>query len=104
MRYLVEWELAPVPPQMAKTALALLEATEAWAEKEKKAGTHIENWAKTEGHGGITIVEAASNDALFKKIYENPYWPFTRYCVTPLTDFKLAIEISKNQLKQMAKG
>ena len=37
MKYLVTWKLLPVPPEMAKTALALIEATEAWIEAEKKA-------------------------------------------------------------------
>ena len=102
MRYLVEWELRPVPPDMAKRVLALLEATEAWAETERQAERHVGNWAKTEGGDGIAIVEAESNDALFRKLQECPYIFFMTYCVTPLTDFKLAVETAKAQLKQMA--
>ncbi len=103
MRYLVKWDIRPIPPEWAKTALALLEATEAWVEGEMKAGRIVENWVETAGMGGITIIEAESNDALFKKLQEIPFVPFMTYCVTPLTDFKLAAEITKNQLRQMIK-
>jgi hypothetical protein len=103
MRYLIDVKFTPVHPAMAKEALALLEATEAWNEKEKKAGRHIETWAKSDGSGLIVIVEVESNDVVYKKLYENPYWPFCTYTVTPLTDIKLAIETGKNLCKQMAK-
>lgn len=67
MKYLVTWKFLPVPPEMSKTALALLEATELWVEKEKKAGGCIvEIWATTDGTGGVAIAENESNDALFK--------------------------------------
>ena len=36
MRYLVTWKFLQVPPQMAKTELALLEATETWIEEQKR--------------------------------------------------------------------
>lgn len=49
MRYLVTWNILPVPPEMAKIALALNEATEAWMEAEKKAGRIIEAWARARG-------------------------------------------------------
>ena len=104
MRYLIDVKFTRVPPTMAKAALALLEAAEAWNEKEKKAGRHIETWAKSDGSGLIVIVEAESNDVVYKKLYENPYYPFCMYCVTPLTDMKLAFETGKNLLKPMAKG
>jgi len=104
MRYLVEWNLKPVPPEMAKTALALVEATEAWVGEEKKAGRVIENWTNTGGMGGIAIWEVESNDALDRKLWECPMWPFVTYCVSPLTDFKLSAETFKNLMKQMIKG
>ena len=103
MRYLIELKFTPIPPSMAKTALSLLEASEAWMEKEKKAGRIIETWTKTDGSGTIAIVEAESNDMVYKKNYENPFWPFCTTTVTPLTDMKLAFETAKNMCKQMAK-
>jgi len=103
MRYLVEWKENPIPPEWAKTGLALVEATEAWVEAEMKAGRVIEVWEKTEGGGGIAIMEAESNDAVFKKLQEVPLQPFFSYCVTPLTDYKVACEVYKTQLKQMIK-
>lgn len=92
MRYLVTWKLLPVPPEMAKMALSLLKATETWIEKQKTAGFLIEAWQYTEGMGGVAIVEAKSNDALYLKLMSSPFSPFQQYCVTPLTDMKLAIE------------
>ena len=96
------WKLSPVPPQMAKTALALTEATETWIEKQKKAGSIIEICQYTEGTGGVAIVEEKSNDALYQKIWECPYSLFMQYCVTPLTDMKIALETNKTILKRLA--
>lgn len=104
MRYLVNWKMSSVPgrtPQeKAKTALALMEATERFNEEEKKAGRLVEIWTYTAGGEGITIMEVDSNDALFEKLMELPY-PVT-CTVTPLTDFKLSCELFKEQLKKMA--
>ena len=102
MRYLVSWDFRPVPPQMAEMALALNKATGPWLEAEKKAGGIIEVWSRTDTSGGIAIVEADSNDALYKKIAETPYYPFMIVTVTPLTDIKVALEVGRNFLKKMA--
>lgn len=102
MKYLVTWKLLPVPPEMAKTALALIEATEAWIEAEKKAGHITGIWAKADGTGGVAIDEMESNDALYKKLMESPYSPFLEYCVIPLTDMKLALKIGRDFLKKIA--
>jgi len=102
MRYLVTWKFLPVPPEMAKMALALLEATEAWIEEGKKAGFIIEVWATTDATGGVGIAEVDSNDALYEKLHESPYSLFMQYTVTPLTDIKLSIETGKKTLKKMA--
>jgi hypothetical protein len=101
MRYLVEWKLMSVPPEMAKTALALNQAADAWIDAEKKAGCIIEAWSKTEGSGGVAIVERESNDALYQKLMENPYMPFLQYTVTPLTDIKIAMVAGQAFLKKM---
>ena len=95
------WKMLPVPPQMAKSALALLEATEVWIEEQKKAGSIIELWAYTEGGGGAAICEVESNDALHRKLIEAPYSPFQQYCVTPLTDMKVAISEAKKLLRKI---
>jgi len=104
MRYLVKWKMSPVPgrtPQeKAKTALALVEATDAWVEEEKKAGRLVEIWTYTAGGEGIDIWEVDSNDALFEKLQECPY-PAT-WTVTPLTDFKLSMKVFKEELKKVA--
>ena len=92
----------PVPPEMAKTALALNEASEAWMDAEKKAGSIIEAWQKTEGSGGVAIVELESNDALYHKLMENPFMPFLEYTVTPLTDMKIAFAVGQAFYKKMA--
>jgi muconolactone delta-isomerase len=102
MRYLVTWKFGQVPPEMAETALALNIATEAWLEGEKKAGTILEIWATSDSNGGIALVEAESNDALHKKIYETPYYPFMQFEVTPLTDMNLSFKAGQKFLKQMA--
>lgn len=102
MRYLVTWKTLPVTPEMTKTALALLEATETWIEEEKQAGRIIEAWATSDGTGGVAICEYDSNDAVFGKLMESPYAPFLQYTVTPLTDLKLALGTFKKALKKMA--
>lgn len=100
MRHLVHWKASPMPREMAKTALALVEATGRWIEEEKKAGRLVEIWTYTAGGEGIALWEVDSNDALFKKLIECPYpCDFT---VTPLTDWKLSNETYKDFWKKMA--
>jgi len=101
MRYFVNWKVLPVPREMIRTALALLEETERWAEKEKKAGRLVELGTNTAGGGGIAVWEVDSNDTLFKKLMECPFSPFLDYTVTPLTDFKLSMRINKDAFKEM---
>ncbi len=102
MRYLVDSDVSPIPPEMAEAALAMADATEDWMKEEKKAGRIVEMWAKTDGSGGIILVEAESNDELFKKLTEMPFSPFLQFCVTPLTDMETAMEGWRQQLKRMA--
>jgi muconolactone delta-isomerase len=92
----------PVPPEMVKVAIALNEATEAWLESEKKAGTIIEICATVDTNGGVAIVEHESNDALYQKIMEVPYLPFMQITVTPLSDIKAAMEAGRAFLKKIA--
>ena len=87
---------------MAKTALTLVEATEAWIKAEKERGCLTEVWATTDTTGGVAIVEVESNDALYLKLEEVPFMPFMQFCVTPLTDMKLSIEAGKKSYKKMA--
>jgi len=95
--------MKPVPPEIAKTAVSLMEATKAWLEKEMQPGGCIVGaWSKTDGTGGIGIAENESNDALYKKLMENPSSILMEYTVTPLTDIKLAIETAINIYKKMA--
>ncbi|NIN51665.1 MAG: hypothetical protein GTN80_00635 [Nitrososphaeria archaeon] len=91
----------PIPPEMAEAALEMSEASRDWM-KEEKAGRIVEMWAKTDGTGGIILVEAESNDELFKKLVEMPFSPFLQFCVTPLTDMETAMEAWRQQLKRMA--
>ena len=102
MRYLVTFKVMAVLPELAKTAADLLEATEAWIERERKAGTLIEAWATTDTSGGVAIIEGDSNDAVYQKLMELPFVPFVQYTVTPLTDLKLALETSVAFFKKMA--
>ena len=95
------WKFLQVPPQMAKTELALLEATETWIEEQKKAGFCIEIWQYTDGGGGVAIVEAESNDVLHQKLLEAPYSILQQYCVTPLTDMKVAIGEAKKLFQKI---
>ena len=89
---------------MAKTALALAEATIPWIEQGKKEGGIIEAWGYTEGLGGVAIVESESNDALYAKLMENPFSPFMQYCVKPLTDLNLQLKTGIEFYKKMAKA
>jgi len=102
MRYLVTWKIRPIPPQMAKTALALLKASDAYTEELKKAGNIIEVWAKADGSGGGCIGEADSHEAGYKMMMGNPYTPFLEYTLTPLIAFKLASDTAKKFLKKLA--
>jgi muconolactone delta-isomerase len=101
MRYLLQWVLLPVPPEMAKTALSLLKASQAYTSGLAKKGVITEMWNLTDGTGGLAIIEADSNDALFKLLSEEPYGPFLQFSVTPLTDINLAYETAEQQFKQM---
>jgi len=101
MRYLMQWDLLPVPPEMAKTALTLLKASQAYTSGLLKKGIITEMWSRTDGTGGLAIIEADSNDALFKLLAEEPYGPFLKFSVTPLTDVNLAYEAAEKQFKQM---
>jgi muconolactone delta-isomerase len=104
MRYLVTWKFAPVPPEMAKAAIALNQATAVWIEAEKKAGTIIETYATVDTNGGVAIVEHESNDALYQKIMEVPYRPFMQITVTPLSDINVAMKAGRAFLKKMTGG
>ena len=66
-----------------------------------KKGIITEMWSRTDGTGGLAIIEADSNDALFKLLAEEPYGPFLKFSVTPLTDVNLAYEAAEKQFKQM---
>jgi len=101
MRYLVKWNLLPVPPDMAKIALTLLKGSQEYTGGLAKKGVITEMWNLTDGTGGIALIEADSNDALFKLLAEEPYGGFLQFSVTPLTDINIAYESAKKQLKQM---
>lgn len=101
MRYLVKWEILPVPPNMAKTALALLKASRAYTGGLMKQGTITELWNYTDGTGGIALIEADSNDALFKVLNNEPYGPFMRFSVVPLTDMNIAYDAGERLIEQM---
>jgi len=101
MRYLLKWNLLPVPHDMAKIALTLLKGSQAYTGGLAKKGVITEMWNRTDGTGGIALIEADSNDALFKLLAEEPYGPFLQFSVTPLSDINIAYESAKKQLEQM---
>jgi muconolactone delta-isomerase len=104
MKYLVTWEVPPAPPAMAKTAAALLEATKAWIENEKKAGGIIGIWGDTQGRGGLAIAEYDSNDALYAKLMDVPFSPFAQFSVTPLSDWDLVVGTTIQYYKKIAEA
>jgi muconolactone delta-isomerase len=101
MRYLVKWKQMPVPPDMAKIALTLLKASQASTGELTKKGVITEMWSRTDGTGGISLIEVDSNDALFKLLAEEPYGPFLQFSVTPLSDINIAYESAKKQFEKM---
>lgn len=101
MKYFVTWTHLPVPPEMMKTYLALLEATEAWMANEKKAGRILEVWEKADATGGIAIVEMDSIEDFYKLLLENPTYPFNQWTVTPLVDLNFAISEGKKLYQKM---
>lgn len=86
---------------MARTALTLMKASKSYTSGLKREGTITEIWAFTDGTGGVAIMEADSNDALFKLLSEEPYGPFIQFSVTPLTDLNMAYEYAEKILGQM---
>jgi muconolactone delta-isomerase len=101
MKYLVKWKLLPVPPEMAKTALTLLEASRKYTSNLIKQGKMSEMWNLADGSGGLALVEVESNDELFNMLQAEPYGPFLEYSVSPLSDIQLAYETAIKQFKQM---
>ena len=101
MRFLVTWKVLPVPPEMVKTALTLLKRSQAYINRLLKTGTITEAWNYTDNTGGIALIEAGSNDDLFKLLAEEPYGPFLQFSVTPLSDINMAYATAEKQFKQM---
>ncbi len=98
------WKVQRVPPEMAKTALALLKASDEYTKKLVKEGTIKEVWANADGSGGGCIGEADSHEAGYKFMMANPYAPFLEYSVTPIIDFMLASDTAKERLKKLSGG
>ncbi len=101
MRYLVTWKMMPVPPDMAKIALTLLKGSQAYTGGLAKKGVITEMWNRVDGTGGLALIEADSNDALFNLLAEEPYGPFLEFSVTPLSDINIAYESAIKQFEQM---
>jgi muconolactone delta-isomerase len=101
MRYLVTWKMSPIPPDMAGTAIALLKASKAQVDKDKKEGTIPEFWTYADGTGGMALVEVESNDALAQRLANEPYAPFLTFAVTPLCDYEMTINTAINNLQKM---
>ena len=101
MRYLLTWNLLPVPPEMAKTALMLLKASREYTGGLMKQGKITEMWNFTDGTGGLALIEADSNDELFGLLQAEPYSPFLEFGVTPLSDINLAYDSAEKMLEQM---
>jgi len=86
---------------MMKIALTLLKGSQAYTGGLAKKGVITEMWSRTDGTGGIALMEADSNDALFKILAEEPYGPFLQFSVTPLSDANIAYESAEKLFKQM---
>lgn len=101
MKYLVKWKLLPVPLEMAKTAITLLEASQKYTSELLKQGKMSEMWNLADGNGGLVLVEVESNDELFNIIQAEPYGSFLEFSVSPLSDIQLAYKTAIEQFKQM---
>ena len=104
MRYLITWKVLRVPPEMAKIALPLLEASQEYTEKLVKEGKITELWAYADGSGGGCVGVDDSHEDIYKAVMADPYSPFLEYSITPLIDFNLALDIAKEKFRMLASG
>ena len=102
MRYLITWKALRVPPQMAKVAIALINASQEYTEKLVKKGQITEIWAYADGSGGGCVGVDDSHENIYKAMMADPYSPFLEYSITPLIDFNLALDIAKEKLNMLA--
>lgn len=86
MRYLVLSEPAGTPASPEEAA-AMLAAGAEWMEKHLADGT-VECTYLFADRGGLAVVEAESNDAVMGMLIGYPLYPYYRWRVRPLVEWR----------------
>jgi len=86
-----------LPPAVSRQ---LLEATVAWVNQQKQAGTLLEIYVMAGWRRTIAIYEAESAEAVAQKVAENPFGAFLNHEVYPLADFDEVMKANIESVKR----
>ena len=89
--------MSTLPPAVVRR---LLEATTAWVNQQKQAGTLLEIYGLAGWRRTMAIYEAESAEAVVRSVAENPLGAFMNHEVYPLADFGEVMRLNIESVKR----
>lgn len=103
MKFLVKWCLMPMPPEMMKTALAVIPAEIEYGKALKEKGKLLAMYTFAGKSEGFGIMDVKSHEELNDILAKDPASMMVSFEAIPIVDFEYSLKVWKEVLERAVK-